>query len=193
MHPSVVEKYKENDFPYDIDLYPNDKNEFNFFQKTKVAKKPVIHKIIKIVRTRVHGVEHVYYHETLRSRDYLNNPIDHTRVVGKYEDPQFVSNIDPRTNTPRASEIQGYETVYEFPWTSNIVEQWLSQDNFELDDNCGYIVIDGSRKYGGYNYEQFCSDSFDDLVTFGKFGTINPQQIKEVKKRTAGQTAQPSG
>ncbi len=193
MHPNVLAKYKENDYEYNIDLHPNDKNEVNFFQKTKIAKKPVIHKIIKIVRTKVHGAEHVYYHETLRSRDYLNNPIDHTRVVGKYEDPQFVLNIDPRTNTPRASEVQGFETVYEFPWTPNIVDQWLAQPDFELDDNCGFIVIEGSKKYGAYNQEQFCNDSFEELVTFGKFGTKNPEQIQEVKKQIARQTQKPSG
>lgn len=181
MHPLVKQKYQDANFDY----FPNanDNNEEAFFQKTKIAKKPVTHYIIKVVRVKVRGKEHVYYHETLRSRDFLNNPIDHTRVIGKYEDPQFVTNVDPRTNTPRQADIQGFDTVYEFPWTPNIIDQWLSQEGFELDDGCGYILIDGGRKYGGYTYDQFCNESYDNLVTLGKFGTLKPEEIKEVKRR----------
>jgi hypothetical protein len=183
MHKELEQKYKDADFDYNIDLHPNDKNEFIFFQKVKIAKKPVIHNITKVVRIKIGNDEHVYYHETLRSRDYLNNMIDHSHVVGKYEDPQFLTSVDPKTDTPRQTEIQGYETIYQFTWTPNIIDIWLSQDGFQLDEGCGYIAIQGGKKYGGYTYEQFCEFSYDDLITFGKFGTLEPKAIEQVRKK----------
>ena len=132
MHPLVKQKYEEAEFDYQKNA--NDNNEEAFFAKTKTSKKPIIHKIIKVVRTRVGGEEFVYYQETLKSRDYLNNPIDHSRTVGKYEDPEFMSTVDPRTNQPRATELVGTETKYEITWTPNIVDVWLSQEDFTLDN-----------------------------------------------------------
>ena len=194
MHPVVKQKYEEANFDMPPNEVANSNNEEAFAAKVKIAKKPVTHKIIKVVRTRIKNKEYVYYQETLQSRDFLNNFIDHTHTVGKYEDPEFVTQIDPKTNTPRATEIQGFTTVYEFPWVPNIVDQWLTQDGFELDDICGFMVKDGGRTYGGYPQDQFCNESYDNLVTLGKYGTLNPAAItKEIQKRTARQTAQPSG
>ena len=41
------------------------------------------------------------------------------------------------------------------------------------------MVIDGGRRYGGFTYEQFCNETFDDLVTIGKFGTLEPKGIRK--------------
>ncbi len=184
MHKELEQKYKDANFEYNIDLHPNDKNEFVFFEKAKLAKKPVTHEIIKVVRVKTGVDEYVYYHEILRSKDFLDNLIDHSRIVGKYDDPQFSSTIDPQTRTPRATEIQGYETKYDISWTPNIIDIWQSQEGFKLDDNCGYIVKQGGKVYGGYTQEQFCSLSFEDLVTLGKYGTLEPAGIqKEIRKR----------
>ncbi len=182
MHPLVKQKYEEANFDYFQNA--NDRNEEAFFTSTKISKKPIKHQIIKVVRTKTGNQEHVYYHETLRSRDYLDSPIDHTRVVGKYEDPQFIMNIDPSTRQPRPSQIQGFETVYEFAWTPNIIDQWESQEGFELDDGCGFIVKHGGKTYGGYSRDQFSTETFDNLVTLGKFGTLEPEGIqKEIRRR----------
>ena len=182
MHPLVRQKYKDAELDIPQNEIANSNNEEVFLAKVKIAKKPVTHKIIKVVRVRVKGKESVYYHETLRSKDFLNNHIDHTRVVGKYEDPQFITYVDPKTNQPRPVEVQELETVYEFPWTPNIIDQWLSQEDFELDEGCGYIVKDGGKVYGGYTYEQFCTESYDDLVTLGKFGTKEKGNARKTKK-----------
>ncbi len=184
MHPIVKQKLKENDFsPEQLPEVANHNNEEAFYAKVKISKKPIVHKLIKVVRTRIKGKEQVYYHETLKSKDFLNNPIDHTHVMGKYEDPQFITYIDPKTNTPKVSEIAGFETVYEWPWTPNIIDQWLSQEGFELDDICGFMVKDGGRTYGGFQYEQFCNETYDNLVTLGKYGTLLPAGIQKVIKK----------
>lgn len=184
MNKELLQKYKDADFEYNIDLHPNDKNEAVFFEKVKVAKKPVIHNIHKVVRIKTASGEHVYYHETLKSRDYLDNLIDHSRVVGKYEDPQFTSSVDPSTRQPRVTEIQGFETKYEITWTPNIIDVWLSQEGFQLDDDCGFVIKQGGKTYGGYTYDQFCNSSYEDLVTLGKYGTLSPEGIqKEINKR----------
>lgn len=190
MHPIVKQKYEDNQFDMPPNEVANSNNEEDFFQKVKIAKKSVVHKIIKVVRTRIKGEEHVYYQETLQSRDFLNNFIDHSRTVGKYEDPDFITHIDPKTNTPRATEIQGFTTVYEFPWTPNIIDGWLNQDGFELDDICGFMIKDGGRTYGGFGRDQFCNESYDNLVTLGKYGTLESKKIAaEVIKRTAQKPA----
>lgn len=189
MNPEVKVKYDEAGFDYFENA--GDINEKAFFEKVKISKKPVTHKLTKIVRIRRKDAENVYYHETLVSRDFLNNRIDHSRVIGKYEDPEFVSTVDPRTNLPRASEISHTNTLYEFVWTPNTINQWLNQEGFELDDNATFMVIDGSRRYGGFTYEQFTNESFTDLVTIGTYGTINP--TPQGKKTIAGKTSQPSG
>ena len=184
MNPEVKAKYDEAGFDYFENA--GDINEKAFFEKVKIAKKPVIHKLTKIVRIKRKDNEHVYYHETLQSRDFLNNRIDHSRVTGKHEDPEFVTTVDPRTNLPRATEISHTTTIYEFPWTTNILDEWLNQEGFELDDNATFMVIDGSRRYGGFTYEQFTTESFTDLVTIGMYGTRSPTpQIKEVTRRTS--------
>jgi hypothetical protein len=181
LHPKVKEKYDSHP-EFDYFKTANDINEEGFFSLADVSKKPVKHFITKVVRTKLNGQEHVYYHETLRSYDFLNNAIDHSRIVGKYDDPQFTSNIDPRTNKPRATQVSGFETMYEFPWTPNIVEQWAAQDNYQLDEHCSY-VLKADRTYGGFTFEQFCTETYDDLVTLGKFGTKNPAQIKHIQTR----------
>jgi hypothetical protein len=193
VHSKVLEKYKDANMEYNISIHANDMNEENFFAKVKTANKgPAQHYIIKIVRVKFGGKEYVYYHETLRAKDFLNNMIDHTRVVGTYEDPQFMVSVDPKTNTPRATEVQGHETIYEWPWTPNIVDQWLSQENFHLDPACGFIVKDYSRTYGGYTYEQFCENTYEDLVTLGKYGTLEPKTIAKRVKERASKTQESS-
>jgi hypothetical protein len=182
LHPVVKQKYEEAEFDYFKNA--NDRNEEVFFEQTAIAKKPIKHYIIKVVRTKIGKDEHVYYHETLRSKDYLDNLIDHTHVIGKYEDPQFISSVDPQTRKPRQTEVHGFETKYEISWTPNIIDQWEAQDNFELDENIGYIVKQGGKTYGGYTRDQFCTETFDNLVTLGKFGTLEPAGIqKEIRKR----------
>jgi hypothetical protein len=181
LNKEVQQKYEEAGFDYFENA--TDLNEKAFFEKTKLSKKPITHKLVKIVRIRNKDGEHVYYHETLISKDFLNNRIDHSRVMGRYEDPDFVSTVDPRTNLPRATEISSTSLVYQYSWTPNIVDQWLSQEGFELDDNATYMVIDGGRKYGGFTYEQFCNETFDNLVTIGRFGTLEPKGIEKVMRK----------
>jgi len=188
MHPLVKQKYEEANFDYFLNA--NDRNEEAFWQTVKIAKKPVKHEIIKIVRTKVGKNDYVYYHETLRSTDFLNNPIDHTHVVGTYKDPVFMSNVDPRTNQPRPSQIVREDTVYEFHWTPNIIDEWEAQEGYELDEGCGFIVKHGGKTYGGYTREQFSEETFDNLVTLGRFGTLSPEGIK---KQVASQVKKSGG
>jgi hypothetical protein len=56
------------------------------------------------------------------------------------------------------------------------------------------MVKDGGRTYGGFVRDQFCNESYDNLVTLGKYGTTEPKAIATaVRKQIAGKTAQPSG
>jgi hypothetical protein len=43
-------------------------------------------------------------------------------------------------------------------------------------------VVTMNRKYGGFTWEDYKERRFDDLVTFGRFGTFNPTS-KELEKQ----------
>lgn len=190
MHPKVKAIYDQYpDFEYAEKTH--EKNEKRFWALVSVSKKPVTYHIIKLIRVRVAGKEYIHYLETLRSADFLNNPIDTTREIGRYEEPHLRVIIDAKTNLPRATEVIGFEEVYEIPWTRGIVDKWLAQKDYYLDEHCTYIVktmdtkggATGARKYSGFTHEQFCNETFDDLVSIGIHGrkTI----VEEVRKETA--------
>ena len=45
------------------------------------------------------------------------------------------------------------------------------------------MVKDGGRTYGGFQQEQFCIETYDNLVTLGKYGTLSPAGIQKVIKK----------
>ena len=191
MHPKVEEKYRKNDFevPYDS---ANDSNLKSFWTQANQSNVPVTKDIYKIVRLKHRGVEYFYYHVKYTSRDVLGNKIEAMEYdKGYYEDPQFKFNyvMDPKTGTQKktVTEVESTERIYELKWPKDFTQELQDQ----VVDSVDLLVISTGRKYGGYTFDDFKERTFDELVTLGRFGTLNPVVIEAVKKNTK-QTTQPS-
>lgn len=178
MHPEVIKKYKENGFEIALER-AEDINETNFLEQVKASKQPVKREITKIIRVRKAGQEHFYYGEELTSFNYLGNKIQHYHTVGKYEDPVFRFHVNDQGKKV-ATEIESHETVYEYNWPN----AWSDELESLVSETVDLLIITPGRKYGGFTYPQFKESSFDDLVTFGRFGTLNPVIINELKKKS---------
>jgi hypothetical protein len=183
VHPEVIKKYQENNFEVGLES-ASDANEKAFFDQVTAAKQTVKKQIVKIIRLKKEGTEYFYWHEELTSKNYLGNKIHCYRVQGKYEDPEFNRQINPKTGTPMAVEIESTETKYEYKWPSD----WTPELEELVSESVDLLVVTLGRKYGGFNFQDFKDKSFDDLVTFGKYGTFNLATVKEIQKRNAKQT-----
>ncbi len=179
MHPTVIKKYQ--DAGLDIYERASDANEAAFWDQVKTSGKPVKKEITKIVRLRKGKEEKFYYHEELKSRDHLGNKIHCYHVVGTYKDPEFTTRVDAKTGKAVITEVEEETEVYEYKWP----EQWTNELEELITETVDLLVVTPSRKYGGFSFEDFKEQSFDNLVTLGKYGTLNPVQIESIKQKKA--------
>jgi hypothetical protein len=176
MHPEVIKKYKQNNYEVALER-AEDVNERTFWEQVKESKQPVKREIMQISRVKQGKQEYFTYQEEVTSKDSLGNEIHCYRSVGKYEDPSFRYNIN-QNGQRMASEILRTETVYEYKWPGD----WTPELEELVTEDPSLTLITQSRHYGGFTFEQFKEDSYDDLVTFGRFGTKNPVIVNELKK-----------
>lgn len=177
VHQKVLEAYKEAD--YDYYKTAHDYNEEAFFEQANGAKSPIKREIIKVVRIKVGPKEHFYYHEELKSKNFLGNSIHLYRVGGKYDLPVFKKEIDTKTNQAKVVEIEYTEPVYELEWNKD----WSPEIEQDCIDKTDFMITTTSRKYGGFDLYTFLENKFDSLVTLGRFGTLNPELIEKEKTR----------
>ncbi len=91
-HPRVREAYKDTGdlfFPFEDNAEFN--NEKRIFIISNGSKIPIKHKIVSIYRKKEGEKEYCFFIEHLMLKDYFQNPIDHTRTVGRYQYPNIVS------------------------------------------------------------------------------------------------------
>jgi hypothetical protein len=181
LHPEVSRRRQEVGYVQDLET-ASDQNEKRFFDQVKKAGNPIKREIQTLVRIKNGKDEHFYYHETLRSTDSIGNEIHHYRVVGKYDDETYEMMINPNTGEKMVNGIQRKETVYEFKWPDDFTEEL---EDLVL-DKCDLLLITRhGRHYGGFTWEQFTEESFEDLETIGRYGTKNPKVLTELKKDNA--------
>ena len=178
-HPKVLQAYQEADFFENYVPKANEENEKAFWLVVEQAKQPVKREITKIVRVKKGGKEYFYYHEELTTRDHVKNEHHCFHTVGKYKMPEFNSAYDPKTGKVRAKEIVREEEVYEFEWP----DKWTPELEELVKEDVDLLVITTGRKYGGYSFDDFKERTFDELVTIGRFGTLEPKTIEAVKRR----------
>ena len=174
-HPAVLKAYKENDFPYVSRA--NEVNEAAFFEQAKLAKAHVRREITQIVRIKQGNHEWFTFNEHLTATNKLGNKIDHSRVVGKYEIPNFTYQLNEngqRTTT----QIESKDTVYELRWK----EDFTPAIEKDVSDKVSLVVI-ADRHWSGFTYQQFKEHSFEDLVTIAKFGSLDPKTIRKEETR----------
>jgi hypothetical protein len=179
MHKKVLAEYKKFNAELPDLLTPNEENIRVFYEKTKASGKPIRREIIKIVRLKQKGKEHFYYGQELRSEDSLGNELEvYMQPIGKYDLPYFDFITDPTTNARIPNGIKSTETKYELEWPKD----WTQELEHDVVEKVDLMVITPTRKYGGFDFQDFKEKSFDDLVTFGRYGTYNPTpKIVEVE------------
>jgi len=176
----VLKAYKDNN--YDYFSRAEDDNEKIFFEKAKASQHEVDHQITQVFRLKNGKDEKMYYQETIRSKDYLNNPIDHSRVVGKYEMPNFITRLDPQTGKALPVEVNGHTTIYDLDFDKKRLDQLVKEGS--INENTNFVLITLGRRYGGFAYEEFVSNTFQELNDLGKYGTTKPNtKDREGKKQ----------
>jgi hypothetical protein len=185
MHPKLLAKYKREapELLEDRMETASEGNERSFWEQVNRSKVKVKREVTHLYRTKVGKKEYFWYGEELRSNDNLGNPIDHYHVIGKWENPQFVYQLGPE-GRKIASSIGGYTTEYELEWPKDFTEEIESK---LIEKTQLYAKIDtgigGKKTYGILNYEDFKDASFEDLLTLGKYGTLDPKGIEREKNR----------
>jgi hypothetical protein len=165
----------------------NDENVKTFYLKQKTSGKPIRRTIDQIVRIKDKGKEWFYYHQTLESQDALGNDLSvFMPSVGRYEKPTFEFIHSPE-GAKIPNGIKSKEMIYELEWP----KQWNEELEQDLSEKVSLIVATNSRKYGGFDFQDFKNRSFDQLVQIGKYGVVNPspkivetedQRLREAKR-----------
>jgi hypothetical protein len=180
-HAKVLQRMKEYNWnPEDHGIErAEDQLEKRFLALAKEAKSPVKKEITAIYRIRENNHEYFWYAEEWSAKDSLGNTIQHYKnPIGKYEEPDFRVEIDPATGDKVATEILSQETKYELEWPKDFTKEMEKR----LYKKVSLTVVTMNRKYGGFTWEDYKERRFDDLVTFGRFGTFNPTS-KELEKQ----------
>lgn len=113
-------------------------------------------------------------------------PIHLYETCLKYEMPSFIPTYNPSSGEETGSEIGTTDTIYECEYP----KQWDKKLEDHIVDTVDLVCIaDNGRHYGGYNISDFLSWDFQDLLTWGRFGTLTPNiadiQAKEMQRKLA--------
>lgn len=187
MHVKTVAEYKKHNaedlmLPF---LSASDENIKTFLAKAKMSGKPIKREINSIYRLKQGNKEHFYYHQHLESEDSLGNHIETWfPSVGKWEKPTFDFITNPDSGAKVATGIHSTQIIYELEWPKD----WTSEIEADvINDISNLIVISGSTHYGGFSFQDFKEKTFDQLVTFGRYGTYHPTpkviDIEDTRRR----------
>ena len=149
----------------------SENNELNFFRLA--SSRQIKREINSVYRLKKQGQEFIFYHEHLVSKNNLGNKIDHTRVIGKQTVPEFITQFDAEGN--ESKYVDSSEVKYSIPFDKEYLKKEIEP---LLIENHNLYVIQYDKKYGGFGFSEFLELSYDDLVKLGKFGTLNPEEIK---------------
>jgi hypothetical protein len=150
----------------------SENNEGNFFKLA--GNRPVKREINSVYRLKKGAQEFIFYYEHLVSKNNLDNKIDHTRVIGKQTVPEFITQFDTEGN--ESKYVDSSEVKYSIPFDKEYLKKEIEPI---LIENHNLYVIQYDKKYGGFGFSDFLELSYDDLVKLGKYGTLNPEEIKK--------------
>jgi hypothetical protein len=158
-----------------------------FDGKNKDAENTKRH-IDTIYRIRVGGFkghdEKMYFTETYVGHDHRGQKISKFVVNGKQAKPLGRYEYDEISGTSRCIGIEEWETIYDYKFDPKQIADML--DDGIIDAKTKFAVgSEGGRLYGGFEYEDFISLPFDDLIFLGKTGSRPTQEekTKEIKSK----------
>jgi len=185
-HPKLVEAYKDTgDQYYPFDQNPECLNERRIWLYANASKPPtpIKHKIVSLYRKKEGEKEYCFFNEHLMTSDLFQNPLDHTRTVGKYQLPNIVNivGMDPNADFDHShpkelgssvlsSQIDHVDTIYEFEFEKikPQLQEWRSKGI--IDENTQYIAWVGTKKYTVNSWDEFINLRIQDLVLLGRVG-----------------------
>jgi hypothetical protein len=153
-------------------------NEVKFFSTVTNAQKPVKHSVTAVYRKILPGGREVaWFNEHLESQDFLDNYIDHSRTLGKFDAPLIIQkqSRDPKTGAPQyVPEVQSIETIHEFNWVDlrEQLIQWYDGkvEGVSFDPDCQFIVFESNNVKYGCSWSEFRDFTIQDCILATKYG-----------------------
>ena len=126
-HPEVTRIYQENKFLYYKTC--EDLNYERWYNETKkvgrISSGKITILINQMYRTRQIGQDYIFYDAMLYGTDTTGNRLGFDIRFGKYDRPVFRKRIDARTDKIISHEIEARETVYEYRYTPELMDDLL--------------------------------------------------------------------
>jgi hypothetical protein len=168
-----------------LDYVPTAEHRAHAEFAAKSQNRPIKRHIAQIHRVRAGGLkgdENVYFKEVYSSKDHRGNKIEKSLVNGKYEKPVGLYQYDELRGDNICIGIADLETVYQIPFDIKNLDDMV--ENGEIDGTTQYYVeTPGGRMYGGFEYEDFRTLPFEDLIHLGKTGFHPEEKQLEVKTK----------
>lgn len=184
-NPELVKTYEDAKATYiwvDKDIRPEYVNETRVFAAARASKKPIKHNIFSLYRKQVGTKEYCYFFDHMIAKDYFQNSVDHTRLIGRWEKPLITqkhginvhtlkSDSSPESGPIGDPEVESTETVYDYEF-SKIKPQLVKwKEAGIIGDNAIYYVVVGNQKYSmPYSWDQWLNLSMSDLELLGRHG-----------------------
>src|SRR6476619_2787405 len=129
-NPMLVQTYedaKATPMWFDRNMRPEYVNEERIFAAARASKKSIKHNIFSLYRKQVGSREFVYLFDHCVAKDYFQNNVDHTRLIGKWDRPVITqkhginvhslrSDSQPESGPIGDPEVESVEEVYDYPW-----------------------------------------------------------------------------
>ena len=155
--------------------------EFDAKSQGRTVKKH-IDMIYRVKSGSLKGDEKIYFHETHRSTDHRGNRISKFIINGKYDRPIGLYQYDELRGDNICIGIDGFETVYQYPFDTKILDELVNSD--EIDGDTKYAVGQSNgRMYSGFDYETFRNMPYEGLILFGSTGHKPEQQLQQQQER----------
>ena len=178
-HPKITELFKENEFKYDKNIH--DRNYETWYAEVKKSKISIM--IYQMFRTRRlienQSKDFIFYDAFLYGTDRKGNKSPFDVRLGVYQKPTFRKQIDDRTDKILSHEIMNWDTVYEYEYSPELLDDLLLK---ATEDDLKLGVISPGRSYSIPDIQDFRDATYQELIEIGKTGkslsTIRKQGIE---------------
>lgn len=180
-----------------LDYVPSSEHKIHAqFDGNNVDGENTLRHIDSVYRIRKGGFkgrdESMYFTETYTGHDRRGQRISKFVVNGKHQKPLGQYQFDEISGENRCTGVEDWETVYDIAYNPKELDEFV--DKGQIDDRTRYYVgTDGGRIYGGFEYEDFRTLGFDDLVFIGKTGSRPTPEEKDKELKSKANKNQPSG
>ena len=166
----------------DYNIKPEYQNNRRIWAASKGSGNKVKHSIFALYRRKVGKNEHLFFYDSISTKDYFGNSLMTPVEIGRWSKPTFnrtygintatiKNTVKPEDMRPQPSEvfIEGSETVYDYTFEQikPTLIKWYEEGIISPD--CKFYAW-GSTKYGVARWEDFIGLSFQDLELLGQVG-----------------------